>query len=155
MKGNKEIIEQLNFLLKDELTAVNQYIVHSEMCRNWGYNRLYEVIKKRAIGEMKHAEKIIERIIFLEGRPEVGSLNQITIGKDIKEQFSHDRLAEEEAVKAYNEAITLAVRLNDDGSAELFRSILHDEEEHLEWLETQTDQIEQLELSNYLVEQLN
>jgi bacterioferritin len=154
MKGNKKIIEKLNELLADELTAVNQYIVHSEMCQNWGYSHLHEAIRHRAIGEMKHAEKLIERILFLEGIPSVGSLNKIIIGINIEEQFRNDQLAEKEAVRAYNDAISLAVRCNDDGTAELFRSILVDEETHLDWLETQLEQINQVELHNYLLEQI-
>src|SRR5206468_5479718 len=132
MKGNKQIIEKLNTLLADELTAVNQYIVHSEMCANWGYNHLHDTIKGRAIGEMKHAEKLIERILFLEGIPSVGYLNEISIGANIEEQFRNDQVAEQEAVKVYNHAINLAVSCDDSGTAELLRSILADEESHLD-----------------------
>lgn len=153
MKGNNKIIEQLNGLLADELTAVNQYIVHAEMCSNWGYNKLSELIKQRAIGEMKHAEKIIERILFLEGIPQVGSLNKISIGNDIEKQFMNDQLAETGAVKMYNDSIRLCVELDDNGTRDLLESILEDEEKHLDWLETQVEQIKQLELKNYLVEQ--
>ena len=154
MKGNKQIIEELNTLLADELTAVNQYIVHSEMCQNWGYKQLHDIIKQRAIGEMKHAEKLIERILFLEGVPTVDNLNKISIGKNIEEQFKNDHNAEEEAIAAYNDAIRLAVESFDDGTAALLRSILHDEEEHLDWLEIQLEQINQVELQNYLLEQI-
>ena len=115
MKGNKQIIEKLNTLLADELTAVNQYIVHSEMCANWGYSHLHDTIKGRAIGEMKHAEKLIERILFLEGVPSVGYLNEISIGTNIEEQFRNDQVAEQQAVKAYNHAINLAVSCDDSG----------------------------------------
>lgn len=154
MKGNNAVIEELNVLLADELTAVNQYIVHSEMCQNWGYHHLHEVIKQRAIGEMKHAEKLIERILFLEANPSVGKLNDIIIGNNIEEQFKNDKMAEQSAVQSYNNAINLAVSSHDDGTAELLRSILHDEEEHLDWLETQVEQIKQVELPNYLLEQI-
>jgi bacterioferritin len=154
MKGNKQIIEKLNALLADELTAVNQYIVHSEMCENWGYKNLHDIIRQRAIGEMKHAEKLIGRILFLEGIPAVGILNKIVIGKNIEEQFRNDRDAEEEAIAAYNEVISLAVENFDNGTAELLRGILADEESHLDWLETQLEQINQVELQNYLLEQI-
>jgi bacterioferritin len=153
MKGNKKIIDRLNHLLADELTAVNQYIVHSEMCDNWGYKKLAGLIKQRAIGEMKHAEKLIERILFLEGTPAVGTLNKISIGNDIEKQFKNDQLAETGAVKIYNESIRLCTESGDNGTRELLESILKDEETHLDWLETQIEQIKQLELKNYLVEQ--
>ena len=155
MKGNKQIIEKLNALLADELTAVNQYIVHSEMCHNWGYEHLHDAIRQRAIGEMKHAEKLIERILFLEGVPTVGVLNKISIGKNIEEQFRNDRDAEVEAISAYNGVISLAVENFDNGTAELLRAILADEENHLDWLETQLEQINQVELQNYLLEQIS
>lgn len=154
MKGNRQIIEKLNALLADELTAVNQYIVHSEMCQNWGYKHLHDTIKKRAIEEMKHAEKLIERILFLDGIPAVGNLNKILIGNNIEEQFRNDRDAEEEAIGAYNEVISLAVEDFDNGTAELLRGILTEEENHLDWLETQLEQISQVELQNYLLEQI-
>lgn len=153
MKGNKKIIERLNGLLADELTAVNQYIVHSEMCANWGYKKLGDFIKQRAIGEMKHAEKLIERILFLEGIPEVSTLNKISIGVDIEKQFRNDQLAETEAIKMYNDSIRLCTGLGDNGTRDLLESILTDEEKHLDWLETQVEEIRQLELKNYLIEQ--
>jgi bacterioferritin len=155
MKGTKEVVEQLNTLLADELTAINQYIVHSEIYHNWGYQKLHDTIKKRALGEMQHAEKLIERILFLEGTPSVGKLNNISIGKNIEEQFLNDCQAETVAVNEYNSAIAVASNAGDDGSAELLRNILKDEEEHLDWLEIQSQQIRQLGLSNYLIEQVN
>jgi bacterioferritin len=124
------------------------------MCENWGYKNLHDIIRQRAIGEMKHAEKLIERILFLEGIPAVGTLNKIVIGKNIEEQFTNDRDAEEEAIGAYNEVISLAVENFDNGTAELLRGILADEENHLDWLETQLEQINQVELQNYLLEQI-
>lgn len=154
MKGNKKIIDRLNFLLTDELTAVNQYIVHSEMCENWGYVKLHDSIKKRAIDEMRHAEKLIARILFLDGVPEVGHLNKILIGADIEKQFKNDHLAETDAIKKYNESIQLAVELSDNGTRELLESILMDEEKHLDWLEIQSEQIKQLGLKNYLLERI-
>jgi bacterioferritin len=155
MKGNDRIIERLNALLADELTAINQYMVQSEMCSNWGYERLHKAIEKRAIQEMKHAEKLIGRILFLEGSPTVSKLNKIEIGADVETQHKHDWKSEEGAVKAYNEAVRLAVEVGDNGSRELLESILKDEEEHIDWIEAQLDQIKQMGIQNYLVEQIS
>lgn len=154
MKGNQKVIQRLNYLLADELTAINQYIVQSEICGNWGYHRLHDAVKKQAIDEMKHAEKLIERIIFLEGIPEVGVINKMRIGKTIEEQFKNDSASEKDAVKLYNNSIELAQQAGDQGTAELLRLILADEERHLDWLETQLEQIDQVNLQNYLSEQL-
>lgn len=154
MKGNAKIIERLNALLADELTAINQYMVQSEMCANWGYERLHKAIEKRAIAEMKHAEKLIGRIIFLEGSPTVNKLNKIEIGADVETQHKNDWKAEEGAVKAYNDAIRLATETGDNGSRELLEAILKDEEEHIDWIEAQIDQIKQMGIQNYLVEQV-
>jgi bacterioferritin len=154
MKAKPKIIEKLNALLADELTAINQYIVHSEMCANWGYERLHEAIEKRAITEMKHAEKLIERILFLDGTPIVSKLNKIEIGSDVKAQFENDLDAERMAVQAYNEGIQLAVESSDNGTRALLESILADEEHHVDWLEAQLDQIEQIGIENYLTEQM-
>lgn len=154
MKGNAKVIERLNELLADELTAINQYMVHSEMCANWGYEKLHKAIEKRAIVEMKHAEKLIGRIIFLEGTPTVSKLNKIEIGADVETQHKNDQQAEEGAVKAYNNGITLAAGAADNGTRELLENILKDEEEHLDWLDAQLDQIKQMGTQNYLVEQL-
>jgi len=155
MKGNERIIERLNARLADELTAINQYIVHSEMCANWGYDRLHEAIEKRAIEEMKHAEELIARILFLEGRPIVSNLNEINIGAEVEAQHAKDWAAEEVAIKAYNEDIRLAVEIGDNGTRELLESILTDEEEHIDWIEAQLDQIKQMGIQNYLVEQID
>jgi len=155
MKSNEKIIDRLNARLGDELTAVNQYIVHSEMCANWGYDRLHAAQEKRAIDEMKHAEKLIARILFLEGRPNVSSLNKITIGEDVETQHANDQVAEVGAIKVYNEDIRLAAELGDNGTRELLESILKDEENHLDWIEAQLDQIKQIGMQNYLVEQLH
>lgn len=154
MKGNDKIIERLNFLLADELTAINQYMVHSEMCANWGYERLHETIEKRAIEEMGHAEKLIARLLFLEGRPIVSKLNDIHIGADVQGQLERDLQAEYGAVTEYNATIQLAVEVNDGGTRELLEDILEDEEEHVDWLEAQRDQIEQIGIQNYLAEQI-
>jgi bacterioferritin len=155
MKGNEKIIERLNAFLADELTAINQYMVHSEMCANWGYKRLHEAIEKRAIEEMKHAEKLIGRMIFLEGRPIVSNLNKITIGAEVEAQLKNDWAGEEGAVKAYNEGIRLAVEVGDNGTREMLESILKDEETHIDWLEAQLDQIKQMGLQTYLAEQIH
>jgi bacterioferritin len=155
MKGNEKIIERLNALLADELTAISQYMVHSEMCANWGYERLHKAVEKRAIDEMKHAEKLIGRVIFLEGKPVVSGLNKISIGPEVEVQIKNDWAAEEGAVKAYNEGIRLAVEVGDNGTRELLESILKDEEAHIDWLEAQLDQIKQMGIQNYLVEQVD
>jgi bacterioferritin len=155
MKGNPKILKTLNMLLADELTAINQYMVHSEMCDNWGYGRLHEKIEKRAIDEMKHAEKLIARILFLEGLPIVSKLNDITIGADVEKQLKSDNVSEAGAIKSYNTAIKEAVELHDNGTRELLESILKDEEDHIDWLEAQLDQISQMGIQNYLADQLS
>ncbi len=154
MKGNKKVISVLNDLLADELTAVNQYIVHSEMCANWGYDRLHKLIEKRAIEEMKHAEKHIARILFLEGQPNVSVLNKITIGASVEAQITNDCSSEQGAVKAYNDAIRLCAEVGDNGTREMLEDILEDEENHLDWLEAQLDQIKQVGIQNYLITQV-
>ncbi len=153
MKGNEAVIATLNALLADELTAINQYMVHSEMCADWGYEKLHERIEKRAIDEMKHAEKLIGRILFLEGRPIVSKLLAIHIGSDVNDILENDWRSEQDAIKAYNAAIRQAVELDDNGSRTLLESILSDEEDHIDWLESQRDQIAHIGLSVYLVEQ--
>jgi bacterioferritin len=154
MKGNEQVIAKLNFFLADELTAISQYMVHSEMCANWGYKHLHEAIEKRAIDEMKHAEKLIGRILFLEGKPVLSELNPLCIGQTAEEQLQNDLNAEAGAIKAYNEAIRLFLELGDSGSRELIEGNLHDEEDHLDWLEAQLDQISQMGLQNYLQAQV-
>ena len=154
MKGNAKVIEALNMLLADELTAVNQYIVHSEMCANWGFDKLHGTIEKRAIEEMKHAEMHIARILFLEGMPVVSNLNPMHIGEAVEKQLANDLAAEVGAVKAYNDAIRLTVEVGDNGSREMLESILKDEEAHLDWLEAQLDQIRQMGIQVYLGEQV-
>ena len=153
MKGNELIIQSLNDLLADELTAINQYIVHAEMDDNWGYKELADTVEKRAITEMKHAEKHIARIIFLEGKPTVSKLNKINIGADVQTQLQNDHEAEFGAITAYNRAIKQAVELGDNGTREMLEGILKDEEEHIDWIEAQLDQIAQMGIQIYLVEQ--
>ncbi|QXE89540.1 bacterioferritin [Geomonas subterranea] len=154
MKGNERVIEQLNVRLAEELTATNQYMVHAEMCENWGYKRLYSAIRERAINEMKHAEKLIERILFLEGRPIVSRLDPIHIGGEIPKMHQFDHALEESAIKGYNESIKLAMELGDNGTKELLESILKQEEDHIDDIEAQLDQISQMGVQNYLVDQV-
>jgi bacterioferritin len=154
VKGNEKVLETLNDLLSDELTAINQYWVHAEMCADWGYERLHEAAEKRALDEMRHAEKLIERILFLEGKPIVSNLKAIHIGPDVETQHKNDTASETDAVASYNAGIALASDLGDNGSRELLESILTDEEEHLDWLEAQLDQIEQMGIQNYLAQQV-
>jgi bacterioferritin len=154
VKGNTKVIETLNALLADELTAISQYMVHSEMCANWGYGKLHEAVEKRALDEMKHAEKLIGRVIFLEGLPIVSSLHPMHIGPDVPSQIDSDWGAEDGAVKAYNQGIRLCVEVGDNGSRALLESILGDEENHIDWLEAQRDQLEQMGLQDYLSTQV-
>ena len=154
MQGNDKIIEHLNLRLAEELTAINQYMVHAEMCDNWRYDRLHKQIEKRAIDEMKHAEKLIARILFLEGRPIVSNLHKIHIGEEVPKMHHNDRLAEADAIRGYNESIRLAVEVGDNGSRELFEAILKEEEVHIDLIEAQLDQIKQMGVENYLVEQI-
>jgi bacterioferritin len=154
MKGNEKVIESLNIRLGEELTAINQYMVHAEMCENWHYDSLNTVIRKRGIDEMKHAEKLIARIIFLEGRPTVSKLNDLHIGEDVPAMHRNDHIAEQLAVVGYNESIRLAVEVGDNGTRELLSSLLIDEESHIDWIESQIDQIAQMKKENYLAEQI-
>jgi bacterioferritin len=150
MKGNPQILERLDTLLADELTAINQYMVHTEMCDNWGYARLDEKVQKRAVQEMKHAERLIARILFLEGSPTVSKLNAIHIGEDVPKQFDHDLAAELHTNRLYNDAIRLAGELGDAATREMLEHILKEEDEHVDWLEAQRDQIQQMGLPMYL-----
>jgi len=155
MKGNEKIIEKINYLLADELTAVSQYMVQAEMCANWGYKELAEAIEKRAIDEMKHAEKHIGRILFLEGMPVVSELNKMHIGEDVEAHHKNDWDSENGAIQAYNEAIRLAVEVGDNGTREMLEAILKDEEDHIDWIEAQLDQIKQMGIQIYLSEQIS
>lgn len=153
MKGNEKLVTVLNSLLADELTAINQYMVHSEMCENWGYSKLHLAIRKQAMDEMHHAEWLIERIIFFDSAPTVSKLNTIKIGKTVSEMISNDDDDELEAVRNYNEAIKLAREVADEGSVELLIKILKMEEGHVDWAEIQRAQIDQMGMENYLVNQ--
>jgi len=150
MKGQPEVIEKLNELLAEELTAINQYFLHAEMCGDWGYEKLHERIEQRSMQEMKHAERLMERILFLEGRPVVSELNKITIGDSVMKQLTNDQGAELDAIKMYNDAVALTTKLGDNGTKVLVESILTDEEGHLDWIEEQLDQIDQMGYQNYL-----
>jgi len=153
MKGNDKLLAALNALLADELTAINQYMVHSEMCDDWGYGKLHKAIEKRSIDEMKHAEKLIGRIIFLEGIPIVSKMNDIHIGSDVPKQFVNDRAAELGAIKAYNEAIALAGEVKDYATRDLLQGILNDEDAHLDEIESIESQIDQMGAQIFLTTQ--
>jgi len=153
MRGNDQVIAKLNEGLREELTAINQYFVHAEMCHNWGYHRLGNYIRKQSIGEMKHAEELLERIIFLDGVPKMDPL-PLTIGQDVKAQLRNDLDLELKAVVMYNEAVKVAREAGDNTSRELFERLLKDEEEHVDFLEAQHHQIEQLGFERYLARQI-
>lgn len=153
MKGNERLLEVLNTLLADELTAINQYMVHSEMCENWGYEKLHQAIRKQAMDEMHHAEWLIERIIFFESIPTVSRLNSMRIGKTVQEMIVNDSSDEVGAVKAYNAAISLAREVEDQVTVDLLTNILKMEEGHVDWAEKQMTQINQMGLENYLLMQ--
>jgi len=155
MKGDKKLIEALNEVLTGELTGINQYFVHAKMCENWGYQRLAEVIRKESIGEMKHADELIERILYLEGVPNMQRLGKVRVGETVAEQFKLDLALEVEAVKLVNKTIELAVSVHDNGSRELLEEILTDEEEHVNWLEAQHELIRQVGIENYLSQQIH
>ena len=153
MKGNEKLLAVLNQLLADELTAINQYMVHSEMCDNWGYDKLHKAIEGQAKDEMHHAEWLIQRVLFLDGTPTVSKLNPITIGATVVEIVTGDEAAEVSAVRAYNSAIALAHEVGDQASVDLLIRILKMEEGHVDWAEMQRAQVEQMGLENYLANQ--
>lgn len=155
MKGNPKVIDDLNEALHEELTAINQYFLHAEMCENWHYDRLGEFIKKQSIGEMKHAEVLIERILFLDGTPNLTKHIDVTIGKNVKEQIESDLKLEVGAVAMYNRAVETARQEHDNASRELFERLLKDEEEHVDWLESQVHQMNELGYERYLSQQVS
>jgi bacterioferritin len=155
MQGDPKVIGQLNLTLKEELQAISQYFLHAEMCENWGYERLAEYIKKQSIGEMKHAEALIERILFLDGTPNMTEPMTLTIGKNVREQLQSDLELETHAVKMYNNAVNIAREAADNTTRELFESILKDEEEHVDWLEAQVHMIGEVGYERYLSEQMH
>jgi bacterioferritin len=154
MKGNKKLIETLDSLLSDELTAINQYMVHSEMCANWGYEKLHKHFEKRAIEEMKHAEKLIARILFLEGTPTVSKLGKMMIGADVPKQLAGDHALELGAIKAYNSAIVLAGEVGDFATREILEHILQEEDAHIDGIEELQDQIGHMTLPIFLTTQV-
>jgi len=154
MHGNPKVIEQLNLALKEELLAINQYFLHAEMCENWGYERLGDFIKKQSIGEMKHAEELIERILFLDATPNLTEPMKLTIGRNVREQLQSDLDLETNAVKLYNNAIQIARDAADNTSRELFEKLLHDEEGHVDWLEAQMHMINEVGYERYLSRQI-
>jgi bacterioferritin len=154
MKGNVRVIAALNEALAEELRAINQYFLHSEMCENWGYEALSKFIKKQSIDEMKHAEKLIERILFLDAAPTLTGPTQLKVGKNVREQLSSDLELELGAVKMYNDSVKLARDEGDNASSELLRDILKEEEEHVDWLEAQLFIIEEAGYERYLARQI-
>jgi bacterioferritin len=154
MKGEPKVINTLNSLLADELTAVNQYMVHSEMCENWGYGKLGEAIQKRAVEEMKHAEKLISRILFLEGIPIVTNLKKITIGADVPKMFTNDHGLEVVAIKSYNSAIAICGDAKDFATREILEGILNEEDKHIDNIEEVQDEIKQMGVEVFLSTQL-
>lgn len=153
MKGSPKVLEELNKALREELTAINQYFLHAEMCENWGYEKLSEYIKNQSIGEMKHAESLMERILFLDGTPSMKPL-ELTVGKNVREMIQSDLDLEISAVKEYNQAIQVAVAEKDNGSRDLFVQLLKDEEDHVDWLEAQIHMIKELGYERYLSMQM-
>ena len=154
MKGNAKVLEALNDVLTGELTGIIQYFVHAKMCENWGYERLAEANRKESIGEMKHADELIERILFLEGVPNLQRLGKVKVGERVPEQLQLDLALELEAVGKLNKAIALAAEVGDNGTRELFEDLLESEEEHVDWLEAQLELIRQVGEENYLAQQM-
>lgn len=154
MKGDPKVIDALNAGLTIELTAINQYFCQAKMCKNWGFNRLAKKHYEESIGEMKHAEMLIDRILFLEGVPEIARYDVIRVGTDVKEQLENDLQLELKGVKNYNEAVALCIQVKDGATRDLLEKILVESEEHVDWLETQLDLIQQVGLQNYLQSQM-
>ena len=155
MKGKKKVIDALNEILTGELTAINQYFIHAKMCANWGLKKLAETIRKESIGEMKHADELIERILFLDGVPNMQRLNKVRVGETVPEQFDLDLKLELEAIPLLNRTIALAVEVGDNGTRELLEEVLTSEENHVDWLEAQIDLIKTVGLENYLAQQIH
>jgi len=154
MQGNQKVIDALNDGLTIELTAINQYFVQAKMCKNWGLHKLGDKHYHESLGEMKHAEALIDRIIFLEGVPEIARYDVIRVGTHVKEQFDFDLALETNGVNTYNKAISLCIKENDGGSRELMEKLLVESEEHVDWLESQLDLIDKMGIENYLVTQV-
>jgi bacterioferritin len=154
MQGNPKVIAELNSALKEELTAISQYFLHAEMCENWKYSKLGDFIKKQSIDEMKHAEALIERILFLDATPNLTELMQLAVGKNVREQLESDLKLEIGAVAQYNAAIKVATEAGDNASRDLFERLLKDEESHVDWLEAQLHQIKEIGYERYLSQQI-
>jgi bacterioferritin len=154
MKGKPEVLEVLAKMLKEELGAISQYFIHAEMCENWGFKKLSDHTKKESINEMTHAEKLIERILFLEGTPNLNDMPKLEVGKDVKSQFENDLKLEKGAVAEYNAAIATCRKAGDNASADLLQALLDDEEDHVEFLEDQLSLIESVGIQNYLAQQM-
>ncbi len=154
MRGNPKVIAELNAALKEELTAISQYFLHAEMCENWKYEKLAGYIKKQSIDEMKHAEALIERILFLDGTPNLTELGPLRVGQNVKEQLESDLKLELDAVVMYNNSVKLARDEGDNASRELFEKLLADEEQHVDWLEAQVYQIKEIGYERYLSQQI-
>jgi bacterioferritin len=155
MRGHDEVIELLNEVLTGELTAINQYFLHAKMCDNWGYKRLAAHVRDESIDEMKHAETLTERLLYLEGVPNLQRLSPLRIGETVPEQLGNDLAVEMAALQRLNDGIALCARLGDNGTRELLEDILVEEENHVDWLETQLETIRQIGLEHYLAQQLN
>ncbi len=154
MKGNEDVVKLLNDVLCAELTAINQYFVHAMMCANWRYKRLAEHSRKESMEEMKHAQELMERILYLDGQPNMQKYMKINVGKTVPEQHRFDLALEQDAVERLNAGIELAVERGDNGSRALLEKILLDEEEHIDWIEAQLQQIQDMGLENYLSQQI-
>jgi len=154
MKGNDQVLSLLNDLLTNELTAINQYFVHAKMCQNWGYERLGAKLRDESIDEMKHADMVISRILFLEGVPNLQKLNKLRVGETVKEQMESDLQLEYSAIAFLNQGIAAARTAGDNASEDLFTRILVSEEEHTDWIETQLELIRQVGEQNYLAQQI-
>lgn len=154
MQGDPQVLEALNRALTVELTAINQYFCQAKMCKNWGFLKLGQKHYEESLGEMKHAEKLIDRILFLEGVPEIARYDVIRVGTDVKEQFENDLQLEMSGVNHYNATIDLCAKLKDNGTRDLLEPILAESEEHVDWLETQLGLIEAVGIQNYLTEQM-
>lgn len=154
MKGNEQVIQVLNDVLCAELTGINQYFIHAMMCGNWHYRRLAEHVRKESVEEMQHAQQVIERILYLEGLPNMQKYMKINVGQNVPEQFEFDLQLEYAAVERLNKGVELARAAGDNGTRALLEKILVDEEEHVDWLEAQLQQLKEIGLQNYLAQQI-
>jgi bacterioferritin len=155
MKGNEQVVSVLNQVLRKELTGINQYFIHAKMCENWGYRKLKKVLWDESIGEMKHADRIIERILFLEGIPNVTAYDKISVGSGVKQQLENDLGLELAALTVLHPGIKTWLEASDDASRELLEDIVVDEEKHVDWIETQLHQIDEVGYQNYLAQQID